>query len=46
VLPRQWRPWLFVGLAFVGVGVMHWPLVWVLGALAPWAMAAAWKGMY
>jgi chromate transporter len=44
VLPRQWRPWLFAGLAFVGVGVVHWPLLWVLGALAPWAIAAAWKG--
>jgi len=44
VLPRQWRPWLFAGLAFVGVGVLRWPLLWVMGALAPWAIAAAWKG--
>ena len=44
VLPRHWCPWLFVGLAFVGVGIMRWPLLWVLGALAPWAIAAAWEG--
>jgi len=43
VLPRRWRPWLFGMLAFVGVGVMRWPLLWVMGALAPWAVFAAWK---
>jgi chromate transporter len=43
VLPRQWRPWLFGMLAFTGVGVMRWPLLWVMGALAPLAVAAAWK---
>jgi chromate transporter len=43
VLPRHWRPWLFGVLAFVGVGVMRWPLLWVMGALAPWAVFAAWK---
>jgi chromate transporter len=43
VLPRRWRPWLFVMLAFVGVGVLRWPLFWVIGALAPWALFAAWK---
>jgi chromate transporter len=43
VLPRHWRPWLFGTLAFVGVGVMRWPLLWVMGALAPWAVFAAWK---
>ena len=43
VLPRAWRPWLFGMLAFGGVGVMRWPLLWVLGALAPWAVFAAWK---
>jgi len=30
-------------LVFVGVGVMRWPLLWVMGALAPWAVLAAWK---
>jgi chromate transporter len=43
VLPRHWRPWLFGMLAFVGVGVMRWPLLWVMGALAPWAVVMAWK---
>jgi len=43
VLPRCWRPWLFGMLAFVGVGIMRWPLLWVMGALAPWAVLAAWK---
>ena len=43
VLPRHWRPWLFGALAFVGVGVMRWPLLWVMVALAPWAVFAAWK---
>ena len=43
VLPRHWRPWLFGMLAFAGVGVMRWPLLWILGALAPWAVFAAWK---
>jgi len=22
---------------------MRWPLLWVIGALAPWAVLAAWK---
>ncbi len=43
VLPRRWRSWLFGVLAFVGVGVLRWPLLWVLGGLAPWAVFAAWK---
>ena len=43
VLPRRWRTWLFGILAFVGVGVMRWPLLWVMGGLAPWAIFAAWK---
>lgn len=43
VLPRHWRPWLFGLLAFAGVGVLRWPLLWILGALAPWAVFAAWR---
>ena len=43
VLPKRWRPWLFVMLAFVGIGVMRWPLLWVMGALGPLAVVAAWK---
>ena len=43
VLPRHWRAWLFGVLAFVGVGVVRWPLLWVMAALAPWAVFATWK---
>ena len=43
VLPKHWLPWLFGILAFAGVGVMRWPLLWVLGALAPWAVILAWR---
>jgi chromate transporter len=43
VLPARWRPWLFAVLAFVGVGVLRWPLFWIMGALAPLALFAAWK---
>ena len=43
VLPRHFRPWLFGALAFIVVGVMRWPLLWVMAALAPWAVFAAWK---
>lgn len=43
-LEFRWRPWMFVALAFAGVGIMRWPLILVLGALAPFAIAAAWKG--
>jgi chromate transporter len=43
VLPRRWTPWLFGLLAFAGVGVMRWPLPWVIAALAPWAVLMAWK---
>jgi chromate transporter len=42
-LPRQWLPWLFGLMAFIGVGVMRWPLFWVIGALAPGAVIAAWR---
>jgi chromate transporter len=43
VLPRRWRPWLFCLLAFAGVGIMRWPLLWVVVVLAPCAVFAAWK---
>ena len=44
MLPRHWRPWLFTLLAFVGVGVLRWPLIGVLGVLAPLGMAVAVEG--
>jgi chromate transporter len=43
VLPRHWRPWLFGLVAFAGVGIMRWPLFWVIGALAPGAIFFSWK---
>ncbi len=43
VLPRRWRPLGFGLLAFIGVGILRWPLLWVMGALAPLAVFLAWK---
>jgi chromate transporter len=43
VLPRHLRPWLFGMLAFAGVGIMRWPLLWIIGTLAPGAVFLAWK---
>lgn len=43
VLPRNWRACVFGLLAFVSVGIFRWPLPWVVGVLAPFAVAAAWK---
>jgi len=43
VIPHRVRPWFFGILAFVGVGVIRWPLLWVIGALAPCAVFLAWK---
>lgn len=42
-LKRHWRPWLFTALALAGVGMLRWPLLAVVGALAPFAIAAAWR---
>jgi len=42
-MKRRLRPWLFTGLALVGVGALRWPLLAVVGALAPFAIAAAWR---
>lgn len=41
-LKRHWRPFLFAVLALAGVGALRWPLLAVVGALAPFAIAAAW----
>ena len=43
VLPRQWRPWLFGVLAFGAVGIMRWPLLWVVAVLGPCAVFLSWK---
>jgi chromate transporter len=42
-MPRRVRPWLFLALGFAGVGVMRWPLLYVMGALTPFAIAAVWR---
>ena len=42
-LKRHWRPWLFTALALAGVGALRWPLLAIVGALAPFAIAAAWR---
>ena len=42
-LPRRFVPWLFMTLAFAGVGVMRWPLLYVIAALAPFAIGWAWR---
>src|SRR5512138_537495 len=42
-LPRRVVPWLFMVLAFFAVGVLRWPLLYVMGALAPFAMLWAWR---
>lgn len=43
VLQRQWLPWMFALLAFVGVGLLRWPLLVIVAALAPCAIFAAWS---
>jgi len=42
-LPRRLVPWLFMLLAFAGVGLMRWPLIYVMAMLAPFAMYFAWR---
>lgn len=42
-LKRHWRSFLFAALALAGVGALRWPLLAVVGALAPFAIAAAWR---
>lgn len=42
-LKRHWRPWMFTALALAGVGALRWPLLGVVGGLAPFAIAAAWR---
>lgn len=43
-LKRQWRSWVFAALSLAGVGALRWPLLAVVGGLAPFAIAAAWRG--
>ena len=43
-LPRHWKNAIFAGLTFAGVALMRWPLLAVLGALAPLALVTVWHG--
>lgn len=42
-LPRRFLPWMFLALAFAGVGLLRWPLLYVMAGLAPFALASVWK---
>jgi chromate transporter len=42
-LPRRFVPWIFMVGAFVAVGVLRWPLLYVLLGLAPIAVWVAWR---
>lgn len=42
-LPKRVLPWVFLVLSFVGVGALRLPLVAVMGALAPFAVAREWR---
>lgn len=42
-MPRVWRPWIFIILAFAGVGALRWPLLWVAGPLAVTSVWLAWR---
>ena len=42
-LPRRLLPWMFLALAFIGTGLLRWPLLYVMAGLAPFALASAWK---
>jgi chromate transporter len=46
VLQRRWLPWTFAVLTFVAVGTLRWPLLAVVAALAPLAIAATWRGKH
>jgi chromate transporter len=39
---RHWRPWLFMALAFVAIGVLRWPLLEVVGTLGVIAVTISW----
>ncbi len=43
-LPRRPVPWLFVAAVFIAVALLHFPLVAVMAALGPVAVAIPWAG--
>jgi chromate transporter len=44
-LRRRRGAWIWAALAFVGVGLLHIDLLWVLAVLGPLAVAQAWRRM-
>jgi len=42
-LPRRARPWIFLLLGFGGIGILHWPLLYVIAGLGPLATWLAWR---
>jgi len=42
-LPRRMVPWVFMLAAFGAVGLMRWPLLYVMFALGPIAIFIAWR---
>ena len=42
-LPKRFVPWFFMVVAFVCVGVLRWPLLYVMLALSPFAIGLAWR---
>jgi len=42
-LPRRARQWIFLALGFAGLGILHWPLLYVMGGLGPLAVWLAWR---
>ncbi len=36
---------VFAVLTFIGIGLLRWPLVWVIGGLGPVAIALAWRAL-
>jgi len=42
-LRRRRGAWIWAALAFVGVGLLHIDLLWVLAVLGPLAVAQAWR---
>ncbi|MFM9970964.1 MAG: chromate transporter [Burkholderiales bacterium] len=42
-MPKTWRPWIFIGLGFGGVGALRWPLLWVAIPLAVISIWLAWR---
>ncbi len=43
-LPRHIRPWIFLALAFAGMGILRWPFFWVMFTLGPLAIVLQWYG--